>query len=457
MSPTPRPAPASADLTPARRLRRAARFAAGVGLAAAALAICPGASEGPDVIVGSLFDLAHYTSGAPIDGLRAYAVGTRSLNIGDADLRWVAGNNQHPVIGTNMYRLKVDAERPGGRFEQVGMSWLKHGFTALAETQFCGGNCTFEPGHGSGSWLGMGCADPYWATLNGSQSGLGPRSEVNAATGFYPYDGSHPTGTGHSTLRKRLLVADTDLDPALNAGARYFVEGQYVTSDDALSGNGLNNASYREITVSASRDVSYVPDAQNRCPWDTSGAGEPTFCAQPALFAWREADLSVEIAALDVPADGRFYVARKVHELGGGSWRYEYAIHNLNSDRSAGGFAVDFADGTTISGEGFADADYHSGEPYSGTDWTAAVDAAGGAVAWSTDLHSVDPNANALRWATLDNFWFDATAQPDAITHHTLTLFKPGTPCRVPFSYSPTYVFSDDFETGDSCTWSSVN
>ena len=378
-------------------------------------------------------------------------------NIGDADLRWIASTNQHPVIGTNMYRLKTDPSRPGGRFEQVGMSWLKHGFTALAETQFCGGNCTFEPGHSSGNWLGMGCADPYWATLNGSQNRLGPRSEVNATTGFYPFDGSHPTGTGNATLRKRLLVADVDVDPALNFGARYWVEGQYVTSDDAGSGNGLNNASHREITVNANRDVAYAADSTNRCPWDTSGGPELTYCAQPAILAWNAADPSVEIRAVDVGGDGRFHVGRKAHDLGGGSWRYEYAIHNLNSDRSAQAFQVDFADGTTVAGEGFADADYHSGEPYADTDWSAAVDPVAGTVSWGTDLYATDPDANALRWATLYNFWFDASAPPTAISHETLTLFKPGFPCRVLVSFDENFIFQDDFETGDSCSWSSLH
>ena len=38
--------------------------------------------------------------------------------------------------------------------------------------------------------------------------------------------------TGNSIF-KRLQVLNTDLDPALNPGAQYFVEGQYVTKDDA--------------------------------------------------------------------------------------------------------------------------------------------------------------------------------------------------------------------------------
>ena len=110
MSPTSPPAPVRAEHAPSRRLRRAARFAAGLGLATAALAICPGASDGPDVIVGSLFDLEHYTDGGAIDGMRAYAVGTRSLNIGDADLRWIASTKQdqassYPALSSRLASL----------------------------------------------------------------------------------------------------------------------------------------------------------------------------------------------------------------------------------------------------------------------------------------------------------------------------------------------------------------
>src|SRR5262245_37278476 len=85
---------------------------------------------GPDVIVG---ELPNTTNWGATGGVRAYSVGTTSCNIGDTALLWIASNNQHPVIGQNMYRLSND------RFEQIGQSWLKHGFTAL-QGQVCN-NC----------------------------------------------------------------------------------------------------------------------------------------------------------------------------------------------------------------------------------------------------------------------------------------------------------------------------
>ena len=126
-----------------------------------------------------------------------------------------------PVIAQNMYRLKND------RFEQVGQSWLKHGFTALTQ-DICDCGCNGE----GGSVLGVGCSDPYCCGLNGSQGGLGPRFEVNPSKGEYLYPFTAKDQTGDS-IYKRLQVKISDLDPALDGGGQYFVEGHYVTPDDA--------------------------------------------------------------------------------------------------------------------------------------------------------------------------------------------------------------------------------
>ena len=115
---------------PARSLARSARHAAVA--AGAVWAICTDATTGPDVIVASLYGIDNYVRATPIDDKRAYSMGTKSLNVGDTTLLWQGSTTLHPVIGQGLYRLKTDAARPGGRLEQVGLSWLKHGFTALA-------------------------------------------------------------------------------------------------------------------------------------------------------------------------------------------------------------------------------------------------------------------------------------------------------------------------------------
>ena len=360
-------------------------------LCAATVAVCGGiAAAGPDVIVGEIYGVSNYASGV-------FSIGTRSCNVGDTPLAWVANTSQHPVISQNMYRLHQ------GRFTQLGQAWLKHGFCAL-QGNFCspctpGGNC---------SALFPGCSDPYDSGLNGQQSGLGPKSEVNAFNGVFPYPWVN-NGSGSGAAFKRLAV-----DPALLgvAGAQYFVSSMYVQPQDASSGNGLNSQSYRACSTTATT-ITYAALTQQM---------------KPALQAWKDADATVQISNFDVPVEGRFIVAMKPTSLGGGNWRYEYAIQNFNSDRSGQGFVVPIPMGTVVSNLGFADVAYHSGEPYSGTDWSASV--SGSQITWTTQTHAANANANALRWDTIYNFWFDANVAPGQGSA-TINLFKPGSPASV--------------------------
>jgi len=429
------------------RLRRALTLLATATAASGVYAICTDPSEGPDVIVALLYDLRNWTADAPVDGKRSYSVGTESLNEGKKDLKWFSGTNEHPVIGQNLYRLKSDAERPGGRLEQIGMSWLKHGFFALSGEDYC--LCSFEEGHSGGAWLGQGCDDPYSGSLNGTQSNLGPRYQVNAATGAYafPYDDS---ALVDDFLDRRLVVADADVDPAANPGARYFYEGQYVTADDAAAGNSWNNASFREAVITEA-------DART-FGWTGSGPFATTQQRLPALAAWPAIDPSVALEFADVAADGRFHLAAKVHDLGDGFWRYEYAVHNLTSHRSLQRFEVPVPAGSSLADPGFHDVDYHSGEPYSNADWTIDADAPNGFVAWSGETFATNANANALRWGTMYNFWLDSD-QPPGGGRVELTLFRPAGPGE-PTNFAVNLpvpggalLFADDWENGTASAW----
>lgn len=345
------------------------------------------AANGRDVIVGALQDITVYGT---INGIAAYAVGTTSCNIGTELLSWIdsgANDTLHPVIAQNMFRYK------DGRFEQIGMSWLKHGWCAI-DGNLCG---TCQTGTNC-DYLGIGCSDPYGAGLNGAQGDLGPRSQVNAATGIFPFP--FTASTPNATIGRRLQVDRNDLDPAQNGGAQYFVEGHYVHPEDAADGNDDNNASYRRINVG-----SYSNNFQT---WLLSLTG-PTTQQKPAIFAWKDIDPGVSIVSVDVPNDGRFYVAGRATENADGTWHYEYAVQNLNSDRCAAAFRVPMS-GAAFANAGFHDVFYHSGEPYSGDDWAAAV--AGGKLEWRTDTSNLNPNANAIRFGTLYNFRFDSPAAP---------------------------------------------
>ena len=364
---------------------------------------CDDPSEAPNVIVGDLHEVQRYGN---VGGITAFAIGTTSCNVGTCWLNWITGSgaNQHPTIGQNAFRLK------DGRIEQIGQSWLKHGFYALSEN-VCSPDCLAT----DGEHLGVNCSDPYSSQLNGQQSRLGPKFEVNPLTGFHPHPVTDQANIGDN-IYKRLQVHDTDIDPALNAGALYFVEGQYVAQDDAAAGNNKDNASYRPVLV------------ESRAPqsgWRFVLAGE-TQRTKPGILAWKDADPDVAVMPIDDPEGGRYWIAGKATDIGGGLWHYEYAIQNLTSNRATRRFAVPLPAGVSVPSVGFHDVDYHSGEPFDGTDWSTNG-GSGGVIDWSTATFAANPNANALRWGTLYNFRFDCD-RPPSTSLLTMDLFKAGAP-----------------------------
>jgi hypothetical protein len=149
----------------------------------------------------------------------------------------------------------------------------------------------------------------------------------------------------------------------------------------------------------------------------------------PAIRAWNDYDATVRETELQVDGEGLFIIAAKASDIGSGWWHYEYAIQNLNSHRSAKSFSIPFDPTGTVANIGFHDVDYHSGEPFSGLDWSATVSSEGtvSVITWSTQDFAVNANANALRWGTLYNFRFDINRQPQTTTA-TLGLFRPGIP-----------------------------
>lgn len=366
-------------------------------------------SIGQDVIVGSIPNMQKFGT---VGGITAYSAATTSCNIGDEILDWVASTNIHPVIPQNLYRYK------DGRLEQIGQSWLKHGFCALQQT-LCG---PCQPaGGGCPPRLGIGCSDPYSSSLNGQQSNLGPRSEVNAATGFFPYPFSAPAAP--AVVGRRLQVANVDLDPALNPGAEYFVEGMYVHPQDAEDGNDNNNASYRPVNVGSFSGGGYN--------LSTTGS---TRQMQPAIYAWQEVDPSVEIVPIDIEGDGRILLGYTVIDNGDGTWNYEYAIYNLNSNLSVGSLAMAVPDSFSTSDAGFSDCDSHSGEPYSNSDWSPRV--TDGILSWSTVPVALNPDANAIRWNTMYNFWLTSD-QPPVEGELSIGLFKNGASITMPSAFVP--------------------
>ena len=357
----------------------------------------------PDIIVGDIYDyISHGKSGSQ----SSFSFGSVSCNIGDAPLTWTSYNNNHPIISTNLFRLK------DGVFEQIAMNWVKHGFAALDQS-LCG-TC-ISTGYAT---LGIGCSDPYSAYLNGFQSDLGPRSEVNAYSGYFPYPPVlDPPYSGR--LDRRVIVDNDDLDSGLNAGARYFVEIQYLTPEDcAEQGNGANNVSWREVSFSngSSFGVSFV------------GA---THRAEYAIDAWKSVDPGVTIRELQLPNDGSVFVASKATQLASGDWHYSYSVYNRDSDISVRAFAVPVTSSVALSNKSFSDVDYHSDEVFNNFDWFEYDGLYPGTqhriMAWVGGSYQNSPLNNAVRWGSAYSYSFVANTAP-RWSKVALFSFKPGAP-----------------------------
>jgi hypothetical protein len=120
-----------------------------------------------------------------------------------------------------------------------------------------------------------------------------------------------------------------------------------------------------------------------------------------------------------------------------GVWHYEYALYNQNLDRAIQSFTVPLGPGVNISNIGFhapiqqpgwANDGTFNNQGYSSTPWNVTQDAT--SVTWSTETFATNQNANAIRFAALYNFRFDAD-QPPETTSATVGFFKTGSPMAV--------------------------
>ena len=67
--------------------------------------------------------------------------------------------------------------------------------------------------------------------------------------------------------------------------------------------------------------------------------GGTTHQQESAIEAWPTVESGVTLVDGFVPLEGRFILGYKVTEIvPGTTWHYEYALYNMNSDRSAGFF-----------------------------------------------------------------------------------------------------------------------
>jgi hypothetical protein len=378
---------------------------------------------GPDIITGDIGSvdgggLVHYGSSGTQAGL---GVGTVICNGGNAEVNFFPMPDiRHPVIPQNLYRMSGG---PGndGRFEQIGHSWVKHGFGA-SDGNDCGFGCTGGDAH----HLGKGCADTYRNEQNAEANALGSRALVNPFTGALQSTAVNHTGHVHTGTSHRLLVEIDDLNTTLNPGATYYAEVQYLGEVEYTwcqthpgQCNMYNNASYRQYSVSGTSNFFF------------SAVGA-TFRTSPAINAWTGA--TITMFEPEPGADGRGFIAWKVTNPSAGVWHYEYALYNQNLDRAIQYFSLPLGCGTTVSNLGFHAPPNHPGFPNDGTlggagfsnaAWSSSQTPT--ALTWRSQTFAENQNANAIRWGTLYNFRFDANRPPQA-TNALIGFLKTGSP-----------------------------
>jgi hypothetical protein len=360
----------------------------------------PGPGIGGDTIDVGLSAMSSLTSlgrlGTFPNGTNGLSMSTTSCNYGTENLPWYqAMDERHPVICMNLYRVMND------RFEQIGVGWLKHGFFATNS-----GGCGTCQSPGTGSLLGPGCSDTYGTGNNGDRFWLGPRNEVNPFTGRWTCTGSwfsnyindcvRRNGSGSfNPVEHRLEVRDADLNVT---GAQFYYEAYYIVQNDI---NKYNQIGYRQATPT-----------WNGSSWSIS--------TNTAMTTGPAINLYGDMRDTAMPRTfGDAILAVKTIDLGGGNWRYEYALYVHDIDRQIREFSIAIDPATTVTNVGFRDIDQDPNNNWT-SNWS------NGRLSWSTQTFQQNPNANSLKYGSVFNFWFTANAAP-VNSCANIGLFKPDT------------------------------
>lgn len=361
-------------------------------------------------------------------------------NIGTANVPWHSkfsgtfppyGNDQHPFLVWNLYRLH------DGRFEQLGRSWVKHAFLTI--------NSSCQPGACTdGHILGLGCEDVYGVGTNTSTSSLGPRPEITASSGRWAHCDEPEPGTpsyfdtdgdcsqdffGTNLFDQGLVVEESELQVS---GASYLFSAWYVIRDDV---NIFNTMGWRQVTPSlGGGGWLFTPTT--------------TLANESPLDAWVDPASSGPAGRntrLDT-VEGHLQLGVTTQDAGAGLTRFEYALMNHDFDRQVRTFSVPLPAGAVVSSTAFRDLD---DDPSS--DWTASVTA--DAVTWTAPSA-----ATALDWGATFGFTLVVDATPGDVVA-TLGVQEPGAPVALAAAtLGPaisSLIFADGLETGNDSAWSS--
>ena len=315
-------------------------------------------------------------------------------------------NDQHPYLIWNLYRLNSD-----GSIDQVGRSGVKHAFLTT------NGGC-LDPAPNS-HILARGCTDTYGTGNNDSSNDLGPRSEIIPATNEWGRCGSiydtncdgAANSSGNTSYSQRMVSLETDLT---TPGATYLFESWYLAREDV---NIYNSMATKSVGFSKGTTTYSI-------------TGNTNYRLGGAIDRWVDPVTppananNTEIAS----PEGHTKVAVKAFDLGGGNWRYDFAVMNFDFARAVTSgaapnlrvihnygfdqFSVPVSAGVTISAISFSD-----GDQTASNDWTAAT--SGNSVSWTAPVNPTPPAQtppviNPLNWGTMFRFSFVANVPPIA-------------------------------------------
>ncbi len=324
------------------------------------------------------------------------------------------GNDQHPYLIWNMYRIVDD------QLEQIGASGVKHAFLTT------NGGCAAGACTGGGHILGKNCGDTYGTGNNDGSSSLGPRSELIPARGqwarcgsiFDPDCNGVQNSSGNTSYSQRMIVRESKMTPVPGAlSTQYFSESWYIVQDDI---NIYNTMAHRTMAPSSSGSA-WSPGAQG------------SFVLGPVVNAWVDPltnpTRNIELAS----AEGHSRVAVKATALTacpaasglvGTCYRYDYVVNNLDFARVAympapnnvgpnlgivssqgfNSFRLDLGSEVAIWVDPvahFADIDIDAGNNWS-------VQTASESIAWIAPV-----SGNELNWGKLFRFSLVTTAAPN--------------------------------------------
>jgi len=291
-------------------------------------------------------------------------------------------NDQHPYLVWNLYR--VDG---AGRMEQIGVSGIKHAFLTI---NF---NCTINCSNSHILW--PGCEDVYGVGNNDNPADIGPRHEVNPRTGVFVSTGSFfdPDGDGDQENdsdapgENRLQVLREDLE---TENADYLFESWYVIRDDM---NIFNSMETRPVTP--------VNNFGNSWDYDLE-SGPEGFGNGPAIDEWVDPATDPATGAQNVLVDdqriGRFKLAVRTQDLGGGMFRYTYMLMNFDVEREIDELLL------TSSAEAASDYRFNDVDRDSGNDWPLTEDAGG--------TRFTAPAGNPIPWGAGYTFSFVTPIAP---------------------------------------------